>query len=70
MGTAKVGYAMRVADAGRYNREEALVICADAMLSRRGHPPSRRCRYGLADVEAMFDSYRKYFPGHDPEQAG
>ena len=67
-GPGRAGYVKRVAEAGRYSREEALDICTDAMpgtsrlIGMLPELPVRR-----ADVIFMLGQFAGAFPGHDPE---
>jgi hypothetical protein len=56
------GYVERITEAGRFDREEAINICADAIAGTDPETevlPELRVR--LADLHAMRDAYRELY---------
>jgi hypothetical protein len=57
------GYVERITEAGRFDREEAINICADAIAGTDPETdvlPELPVR--LADLHAMRDAYRELYP--------
>ena len=61
------GYATRVADAGRYSESEALEICTNAMLGRRGDHPLPEMPVPVKLVNFAVERFKALYPGYDPE---
>lgn len=61
------GYMANSRDAGRYTREQALRICADAMPQRRGDEPLYEIPVRLADINAARERFASVYGYIDPE---
>lgn len=68
-GPGRNGYVRRVADAGRYGESEALEICTNAMLGRRGDHPVPELPVPLQLVDFALSRFKALYPGYDPEPA-
>ena len=67
-GQGRAGYVRRVSAAGRYTREEAVEICADAIpgtAQRYGALPELPVR--LSDIDEIRGRFREEFPDLPPE---
>lgn len=61
------GYEPRIENAGRYTREQALMVCTDAMPGRQGYEPLPEIPVLEEDLQFMLRRFKGMFPTFDPE---
>lgn len=61
------GYTRRIDKAALYSHSEAMDICLQAMVGRRGNEPLREIPVALHDVNTLRQRFDSLYPGRDPE---